>query len=67
MCIAEIVCILSLDKNWQSGVMGACRSHRLKVGGSSPVGGGASLMLEVGKDGDMKGAEKKADNEIVVG
>ena len=24
-------------------------------------------MLEVAKDGDMKGAEKKADNEIVVG
>ena len=43
MCIAEIVCILSLDKNWQSGVMGACRSHRLKVGGSSLVGGGTSL------------------------
>ena len=43
MCSAEIVGILSLDKNWQSGVMGACRSHRLKVGGSSPVGGGTSL------------------------
>ena len=46
LCIDDIDCILSIHKNWQSGVMGACRSHSLKVGGSSLVGGGTSMDIK---------------------
>ena len=46
LCIDYIDCISSFHKNWRSGVMGACRSHSLKVGGSSPVGGGTSLDVK---------------------
>ena len=59
MCIAEIVCILSLDKNWQSGVMGACRSHSLKVGGSNRVRGEHFWMLNVAKDGGYERSREK--------
>ena len=46
LCIDDIDCIMFIHKNWQSGVMGVCRSHSLKVGGSNPVGGGTSLDVK---------------------
>ena len=46
LCIDDIDCILSIHKNWRSGVMGACRSHSLKIGGLSPLRGGTFLDIK---------------------